>query len=232
MFNVLIVEDDFRVAAINEEQIEKIEGFHVVHIANNTAEAIAFLDDGSDMLDIILLDVYIPDSPSLQLFWQLRKDYPLIDIVMITAATETKTITEVLHGGIFDYLIKPVDFERFEQTFVRYRTLKFILSKKKELSQIEFDTLFQTTERRVNREESKDGLPKGIDKLTLDRIESVLQQSAVEGMTAVDVGEASGVSRSTARRYLEYLLVVERAKALLNYGDVGRPERTYISLEL
>ena len=49
-------------------------------------------------------------------------------------------------------------------------------------------------------------------------------------MNAIDVGEASGVSRSTARRYLEYLVMANRAKAMLNYGDVGRPERKYVPL--
>ena len=73
-------------------------------------------------------------------------------------------------------------------------------------------------------------MPKGIDQLTLERIEQMLQQSPSEGMTAIHVGEAAGVSRYTARRYVEYLVSVQKAKTVLNYGDVGRPERRYIPL--
>ena len=47
-------------------------------------------------------------------------------------------------------------------------------------------------------------------------------------MTALEAGNKVGVSRSTARRYLEYLVSIKEADAQLKYGDIGRPERKYI----
>ncbi len=48
-----------------------------------------------------------------------------------------------------------------------------------------------------------------------------------EGITAEMLSAMVGVSRSTARRYLEYLISRKKVHAELTYGSVGRPERRY-----
>ncbi|PIC76037.1 response regulator [Sporosarcina sp. P19] len=227
---VIIVEDDFRVAKINRQLIEQIAGYEVVSEQRTASETIAFLRQSEVLPDLILLDVYIPDSPGLDLFWYLRREFPSVDLMMLTAAKESNIVEEALHGGVLDYLIKPVEPKRFTETFRRYRSRKVLLSSKSELSQDDLDRILFGIEIQQAPALTSDGLPKGIDRLTLERIENVLLQCSKEGVTATDAGEAAGVSRSTARRYLEYLVLVERVKAKLHYGDVGRPERTYIKI--
>jgi response regulator of citrate/malate metabolism len=56
----------------------------------------------------------------------------------------------------------------------------------------------------------------------------VLDESSQAGISAEKVGELVGVSRTTARRYLEYLVSGGIVKADLSYGTVGRPERIYL----
>ena len=68
------------------------------------------------------------------------------------------------------------------------------------------------------------GLPKGIDGITLQRVLAVL---AAEGASAEEIGTRIGVSRTTARRYLEFLVGQQLASPELEYGTVGRPERRY-----
>ncbi len=48
-----------------------------------------------------------------------------------------------------------------------------------------------------------------------------------EGITAEELGKLLGASRTTSRRYLEYLISIHEVKAELVYGIVGRPERKY-----
>jgi two-component system CitB family response regulator len=69
-------------------------------------------------------------------------------------------------------------------------------------------------------------LPKGIDKLTLIKVMEVLD--AGQGLTAETVAKQIGVSRTTARRYLEHLISQEKIAADLSYGTIGRPERVYV----
>ncbi|MDV6379066.1 response regulator [Sporosarcina sp. GW1-11] len=224
---VLIVEDDFRVAEINRQLIENIAGFHVLAEMKTAAETLELLQRSTSLPDLILLDVYIPDSPGLELFWRLRREFSSIDIILLTATKDTVTVEEVLHGGVSDFLIKPVTPERFTKAFTHYRSKRVLLSSKPELSQADLDRLVGI-ETCPEPSLSTDGLPKGIDQLTLGRIERILENSTSAGMTAIDTGEAAGVSRSTARRYLEYLVSIEKVEAQLHYGDVGRPERIYL----
>lgn len=225
IIQVLIVEDDFRVANINREYVLKMEGFDVVYVAKTAEETLHYLKNAPVLPHVILLDIYLPDDEELALFWTLRRNYSMIDIVMLTAANEVETVQEIFHGGIFDYLIKPADFTRFEQTFIRYKEQFDLFTTKRELEQSTIDRL---TGLQVNSETNQQkGLPKGIDKITLDKIEDVLKESSDEGTTAVSIGNQIGVSRSTARRYLEYLVSIKEAKAHLKYGEIGRPERRY-----
>lgn len=229
-WQVVIVEDDFRVAEINRRFVEQVSGFNVLAELRTAAETLHYLQQVEQLPDLILLDVYIPDSPGLELFWRLRKDFPSIAIILVTAAKETVTVEAALQGGVFDFLIKPVDFDRFNETFTRYRKQKVLLASKKEVNQEEVDRLQFGSELRADKSITDDGLPKGIDRLTLERIEVILEHSPAEGINAIDTGEAAGVSRSTARRYLEYLASAGKVKAQLQYGEVGRPERTYIKI--
>jgi response regulator of citrate/malate metabolism len=60
-FTVLIVEDDFRVAEVNRQYVEKVAGFSVQHVVNSGKEAITYLETAQNIPDLILLDIYIPD---------------------------------------------------------------------------------------------------------------------------------------------------------------------------
>lgn len=225
---VLIVEDDFRIAAINRQFVERVEGFAVVEVVKTSEEALAYLQKQSILPQLILLDVYIPDTEGLSLFWELRRAFNEIDVIMVTAAKEVVTIAETLRGGVFDYIVKPADFERFEQTLTRYRDRQHLLASQTELDQSEIDRLMGAQMLRIPEKDTEGTLPKGIDQITLDKIKEVLRIGDEAGMTALEAGTKVGVSRSTARRYLEYLVSIKEADAQLKYGDIGRPERKYV----
>ncbi|TWT01515.1 response regulator [Planomicrobium sp. CPCC 101079] len=228
--HVLIIEDDFRVAEINRQLVEQVEGYQVAAVAKTGDEAMEFLNSGGRLPDLILLDVFIPDRRGLELFWEIRNSFHQIGIIMLSAAKETSTVEEVLHGGIYDYLVKPVDFERFEKALIRYREQKFMLASSQELEQADIDRLIGMQPAfPLSAPPHPDGsLPKGIDQLTLLGVLNILKESEPDGVNAMETGKAVGVSRSTARRYLEHLVSIGEAKPQLNYGEIGRPERRYI----
>ncbi|AST90841.1 response regulator [Sutcliffiella cohnii] len=227
-FGVLIIEDDFRVANINKELVEKVEGFHVTGIANTKKDALSFLNNSIIIPNLILLDVYIPDVDGLDLMWELKQNYPSIDIIMITAAKEVDTIQQTIRSGVLDYIIKPLDAERLRQTLERYKEKQLTFSSKREISQEELDLLRGLAISSQDKEKII-GPPKGIDPITLEKILAVLieKDDNTNGYTAAEVGACIGASRSTARRYLEYLVSLKQVSAELIYGDVGRPERRY-----
>lgn len=227
--HVLIIEDDFRVAEITRGLVEKIDGFMVDGIAKSGDEAIVFLQNCSRKPDLVLLDVFIPDRSGHELLHELRSAFPQIDIIMLTAAAETETVKEAMRAGVFDYVLKPVDFGRFEQSLSRYREHRELFAEREELEQTDIDKLLgNVQEKYANAIQPEGSLPKGIDPLTLVKVLDFLKSGSILGVTAMEAGNAVGVSRSTARRYLEYLVSTGEAKAKLNYGEIGRPERRYI----
>lgn len=227
--HVLIIEDDFRVAGINAELAGQVAGYAAASIAKSGDEAMAFLEKAAPLPGLILLDVFIPDRSGLELFWEIRTKYPQIAIIMVTAANEIETIAATVRGGAFDYLLKPVDFERFAQALERFRDQRLLLTEPRDWQQSELDRLFGVTAAQMAQtEDNGEELPKGIDQLTLDGVRDFLNASPPEGANAMEAGKAVGISRSTARRYLEHLVASGDAKAQLNYGEIGRPERRYV----
>lgn len=224
-YSVLIIEDDFRVADINRQFIEQTEGFSVVGICHTAADSLRFLEGQSVSPDLILLDAYIPDVNGLELLWEVRRRYRDIDIVMLTAAKEVETIQEALRGGVFDYLIKPVESTRMAQMLRRFSQERALLTQFEQLDQSQLD---KSLIRKVSVDAIDEKLPKGIDPLTLNKIRDALEAEH-EPQTATTLSHLTGVSRSTARRYLEFMVAQGQVQAELDYGEVGRPERRYRS---
>lgn len=225
-YGILIIEDDFRIAEIHRAFIEQSEGFHVVGMARTGAEARALLAEHGHEIELVLLDAYLPDVQELELLWTIRREYRHIDIVMITAAREVETISEALRGGVFDYLIKPTEASRMAQMLERFRRERAALAARGEMSQEELDRALARLRPEAQPPSASRSLPKGIDRLTLATVTRALAQADTP-LTAMQTARLMGASRSTARRYLEFLVSVQVVSAQLGYGDVGRPERRY-----
>lgn len=225
---VLIIEDDLRIAEIQQRFIEQIQGFQVVGIAASYIEARTLIDILKP--DLLLLDVYFPDMNGLDLLKETKQLEKHTDVIMITATKELDKVQEAISIGVFDYMIKPVVFDRFKQALQRYQEFHkklYILGKENTLiTQQEVDSLLRK-EVEVTSNIDRSMLPKGIDPLTLEKVLEVLRKVGA-GLTAESVAKEIGVSRTTARRYLEHLVSIEQIEADLAYGTVGRPERVYI----
>lgn len=219
---VLIVEDDLRIVDINRRFVSKIEGFEVIATATNGAEAKELLSVTQPHL--VLLDVYLPDMLGIELVWHIRQHHRHADIIMITAAKEMEMVQEALRGGVFDYIVKPLVFERFRERLESYREH---LWQTKETGEVDQEVIDRIMTRSRNNKTREAVMPKGIDLLTLEKVIQAIQRTGEKGVSAEEIGKEIGTSRTTARRYLEYLVVEKKARADLIYGTVGRPERKY-----
>jgi two-component system, CitB family, response regulator len=224
---VLIVEDDLRIAEIQKRFIEQINGFQTVGMATNYIDAKSFIEILQP--DLILLDVYFPDMNGFDLLKETKQQAKQMDVIMITATKEIHKVQEAVSIGVFDYIIKPVVFERFKQSLTRYQEYyQNLIKLGKENLFVTQQQVDQLLRKEVDGElKEKSYLPKGIDPLTLEKVLEVMNRVDI-GLTAEFVGKEIGVSRTTARRYLEHLISEEKVDADLAYGTVGRPERVYI----
>jgi len=229
--SVLIVEDDLRIANILAKTIDKMAQFSVIGIASSATEAIDVIDCFGP--DLIFLDISLEDSCGLDVVKHIRQSFDdnAPNIVMLTAAKDVEIIQKSISSGVFDYILKPIAFTRLNETLHRFLEFSNKLESNTAFEQADVDLFFGKQKKQQNKEaisEIKQTHPKGIDTLTLDKIISVLEANPTTLYTAGAVSECIGTSRTTARRYLEYLLSKDDVRADIEYGTVGRPERRYI----
>jgi two-component system, CitB family, response regulator len=219
---VLIVEDDLRISELHRRFTERMDGFEVVGIANTLADA----EEMAQVLgpDLVLLDLFFPEGNGLDLLRRLRAGAVPADAILITAAREMTSLKEALRGGVFDYIVKPVFLPRFQEALLKYRDYITSVRSGGTLDQKDVDRLLRP---RPSQQSGDSQTPKGIDPLTLNKMRKVFAGASVNTLSAEEVAEQVGVSRSTARRYLEYLVSEGFLDADLLYGVVGRPERRY-----
>jgi response regulator of citrate/malate metabolism len=215
----VIVDDDFMSASVHRSYTERLPGFSVVGEAHTGAEALALARVAQP--DLVLLDIYLPDMSGLEVIRRLRTDSTPVDVIAVTAAKDVETLRGAMQGGVLHYLVKPFLFDTFRERLERYATLKRRLEKMREASQEDVDRLFS-----LLRAEGRDGLPKGISSPTLGLVVEALRDASA-ALTAIEVGERAGISRGTARRYLDYLATVGTVELTLRYGAAGRPEHLY-----
>ncbi len=223
-FSVLIIEDDPKIAEIHRHFTEKIAGFSVCGMADS-------LEDAEKMCqllepDLVLLDLYFPEGLGTETLWKIRSRRQATDVILITAAKELGPLQEAMRGGVFDYILKPVMFPRFQEALERFRDHRLQLAADTRLSQQEIDRLLHPYK---DHKPGQPSLPKGIDPLTLKKVREAFALPHPDGLSAEEVGEKIGASRTTARRYLEYLTAGGDLSAELIYGAVGRPERKYFA---
>ncbi|SES36990.1 response regulator [Psychrobacillus sp. OK032] len=218
---ILIVEDDKRISDIHRRFIEKLEGFKVIGSAYTGEEAKDWII--SYMPDLILLDVYLPDTLGTDLLTIIQEHSPDTDIIFITAAAESEIVKKAFRGGVADYILKPLTFEKFKESLLSYKMKRDILTGTGKVQEDLIKSLWNNTSSVSN---SEDTPPKGIDPITKEKVVNHIKK-VNDGITAEALGVEVGVSRSTARRYLEYLASEKLVYAELIYGTVGRPERRY-----
>lgn len=222
MRDVLIVDDDFMVAEIHRRFVERLDGFRSVGVARTGAEALTAAAELHP--DLILLDVYLPDMTGLDVLNRLRAGGDHVGVIMITAARELDTVRGALDGGAADYLIKPFEFAQLQAKLTAFGTRADALAADGGVDQTMVDALFGG----AGTAETPDVLPKGLGaetgRLVLDAVRGAGEVSAAECADLV------GISRVSARRYLEHYLGTGVLELRLQYGS-GRPERRYRSAQ-
>jgi response regulator of citrate/malate metabolism len=218
VISTLIVEDDYHVATIHAAYVRKVSGFAVAGHASTVATARAEIKRLSPAL--VLLDLYLPDGHGLDLVREvLERQGGRPDFLVITAARDMASVRAAMQLGTVHYLVKPFRFAQLEERLMTYRNLHGRLEQIEEAEQHEVDTLYGLLR-------GPAPLPKGQSGPTMARIRQLLR-SAPEDLSAAEIAEQIGISRSTAQRYLAQLARQGAIELHLHYGATGRPEHRY-----
>ncbi|GAA4225913.1 response regulator [Streptosporangium album] len=220
MISVLVVEDEEITAEANRVFVERVPGFRVAGVTRSGGEALRFLR--RQPVDLILLDLYLPDMHGLEVCRALRAAGVLSDVIAVTSARDLSVVRAAVSVGVAQYLLKPFTFASLSEKLTRYAEFRSSVEGSGEASgQGEVDRALAAL-----RGPARSPLPKGMTPLTLDAVLAELRK-APGGVSAQATATAIGVSRVTARRYLEHLTDNGVAHRVPQYGGVGRPELLY-----
>jgi response regulator of citrate/malate metabolism len=220
MISALVAEDDPIVAEVNVGYIERVPGFTPAGVARTGAEAVAMA--ARQHADLVLLDFGLPDMTGIEVCRALLAGQAQPPgIIAVTAARDADTVRAAIAHGVVQYLIKPYSFATFRDKLDRYAAYHQKLPSGQITDQPEVDRALESL-----RGSAGGALPKGLSPVTYDLIVAALRESGGP-MSAADIAVATGVSRVSARRYLEHLHHKGLAVLTSRYGSTGRPEHRY-----
>ena len=220
MIRVLVVDDDFMVARIHTGFVQRVPGFEVVGSRHTGAEALAAVAELRP--DLVLLDLYLPDLFGLDVLARLRTAGEDCDVMVISAAKEVEAVRRASRQGVADYLLKPFGFEELRERLERYAEQRDLLDGAVVEGQDDIDRVLA----RRGSSAVAGPLPKGMSVETAQVVERALRESS-DTLSATECAEQVGLSRVSARRYLEHFCSTGQAEVRLRYGSTGRPERRY-----
>ena len=222
---VLVVDDEPSTAEAHAKFVSRVPGFEVAAIAHNGSEAFAALEEASkrdSLIDLVLLDMNLPDLHGLDVARRVRGKGDTVDIIAITAIRDLNVVRTAIATGVTQYLIKPFSFAAFSEKLANYREFRLNLGTTgANASQASIDNAFAAL-----RSVGSVPLPKGLIAETLAAIGETLK-AAETALSATEVSEALDLSRVTARRYLEHLAETNQASKAPRHGTRGRPEYEY-----
>jgi response regulator of citrate/malate metabolism len=220
--SVLVVDDDFRVASLHVDFVERVPGFRVIGQAHSGAEALELAE--SLHPDLVLMDIYLPDIDGLRALQQMLTRPSPPAAIVISAANDVASVRSALRLGVTDYLVKPFAFAALAERLTAFRqTLARLDELPVEATQGDINRIFE--QRRLTRS-TLDGAGANHLAPTLKAVYDAVARAS-GGLSAAEIAGTIGISRATAQRSLTQL---EQSGAILldlRYGRTGRPEHRY-----
>lgn len=227
-FRVLVVDDDAGARALHARWVSATDGFTVVGSAASGRAALGFVEHG---VDLVLLDMRLPDISGIEVLHRMRiAGATGTDVLVVSSSRDQVTVRQALAAQVVGYLIKPFDREVLRDRLLAYaaeRQERDATDRDVPLAQGEVDRLLTTGSLRIvgSAAASPAPLPKGLSAVTLDRVLEAL--GPVTPVSVDEVAASAGVSRATARRYLDHLVAVGAIDLAHRYGRRGRPQVLY-----
>lgn len=218
---ILIIEDDPMVRMINHKFLERIAAFQTATIVECESAVAALALPDLAQYELILLDMYLPQLSGTEFLAALLKQQLHPQVIMMTAANDQQTLKEAVNYGVLDFLIKPFTFARFEQAMMKFTRLQ-VVDDKHTVSQQDLDSLFQGGGVAAPQTAQAKALPKGLTKLSLQRIVTALQALEAD-FSNQDVADKTGLSRVSTKKYIDFLATIGFLSSQIVYQGSGRP---------
>jgi DNA-binding NtrC family response regulator len=122
---IMLVDDEERFLTTTQRLLKK-KGYDYVEIALSGQEALEKLTVSN--IQVIILDVKMPGMDGVTTLREIKRMYPLVEVIMLTGNATVDSAIAGLKSGAFDYLMKPADIdelmEKVEEAYDKRRQLE------------------------------------------------------------------------------------------------------------
>jgi DNA-binding NtrC family response regulator len=105
---VLLVDDETPFVETMTKRLTKRDLDIIPALSGN--EALKRLKE-DDKIEVVILDVKMPGMDGIEALQEIRKRYPLVEVIMLTGHATVESAIEGMKWGAFDYLMKPCDID-------------------------------------------------------------------------------------------------------------------------
>lgn len=114
--SILLVDDETAFLDAMKRRLSK-RGFSV-ETAESGMGALELLEDKHGSVEVVILDVKMPGIDGIDTLREIKRKYPMIEVVMLTGHATVGSAIEGMKLGAFDYLMKPADIDGFSNTIM------------------------------------------------------------------------------------------------------------------
>ncbi len=108
MIKLLLVDDEKPFLDTITKRLEKRE--LNVSAVYSGQEALKELENNKS-IEVIILDVKMPGMDGIETLGEIKKRFPLVEVIMLTGHATVETAIDGMKVGAFDYLMKPCDID-------------------------------------------------------------------------------------------------------------------------
>ena len=112
--SILLVDDETAFLDAMKRRLMKRD--FRVETAESGMNALELLEDKHDSIEVVVLDVKMPGIDGIETLREIKRKYPMIEVVMLTGHATVGSAIEGMKLGAFDYLMKPADIDTFSDT--------------------------------------------------------------------------------------------------------------------
>ena len=128
--SILVIEDSISISSTIQKYLSNI-GFKEIHLATNGNDGLAYYENlikEEQKIVSVILDDSLNDLQAKKMVSKLFEIYPRAIIILLSAIEKSdKKIVELLNMGIYDYVQKPINFDRIEQVIKKIKKEKNII---------------------------------------------------------------------------------------------------------
>ena len=121
---IMLVDDEERLLLTTGKLLTK-KGFDVL-TASRGEQCLEMLAD--NLVHVVILDVKMPGMNGLETLQEIKREHPLIEVIMLTGHATVESAVEGLRSGAIDYLMKPVSVDdliaKAEAAFARRQVIE------------------------------------------------------------------------------------------------------------